>query len=532
MSQQLPEQVERSIANEILEKTLIYTLHETEEFCLYNGGYFHRGSEPKNIIRSQINTIAKVTTVPAPNNTDKPYFLSISKRNTILEIIKSETFIKLDAFDNEIDVICCKNGLYKVSGFDKCLLPNPNRKDGSYHSDTPDKLVFGIKYFLTHDEYKKRFEESYKAFIQIPIIYDSNAKCLEIDQFLTDVFGFETVPLVYEMLAYFLMPHVKYQKAFILYGPPSTGKTTFYDLIKKFNNGLKYFSELRLQELGERFQMVNLMNKLVNYFDDLTEGHIGDSEGFRRIVTNNYLSSEVKHVEEHVQWRNRTKLIFSCNRLPKIKKTEGDAFFRRWVLIQCFNIFKDKDLMTQEDYDDPIIMEKDYDILEKMCVPSEFSGLMNKIIEAWIRLQSRGYFPKEWNNIEYIKGLWQMDINPIKLFVDECCIIGNVEQADYLTFWNVINRFREEHNAKPITKHSCTQWLQRIDGIKKKRKSGGEYYYNGIGIKDSVLERFGDPKEKKEVKGIEEFTEEQRGYLENNDDKKGYNEDYSDPGRF
>ena len=81
------------------------------------------------------------------------------------------------------------------------------------------------------------------------------------------------------------------------------------------------------------------MNKLANYFDDLTEQKLGDTEAFRRIVTNNYLSSSVKFVNGQIQWRNRTKLIFSCNTLPPIRKNEGDAFFRRWILISCFSIF-------------------------------------------------------------------------------------------------------------------------------------------------------------------------------------------------
>ena len=533
MTQQQNEQVERTITNEVLDNNLVFTLRETDEFCLYNGGCFDRGKEPKTALREYIDKIAERTLVPiGAKQTLKPYNLTNSKKETILEMLKSNSFISLKDFDREFDIICCENGLFKLSGFENCLLPNPNRKDGSYRSGgDPDKLVFGIKYFLTYEAYNKKFGEPYKAFIQIPVIYAPNAECLEIDQFLTDVFGFETVPLIYEFLAYVLMPTVKYQKAFLLYGPPSTGKTTFIDMIYEFYNGSRFFSDVRLQDLGEQFQTINLMHKLLNVFDDLPAKKMGDSYMFRQVVTNKFLRSEVKFVAEYVKWINRIKLLFSCNELAEVRKNEGDQFFRRWILIQCFNTFKDKDLMTQEDYDDPTIREKDYDMLERLCVPSEFSGLLNKILQAWIRLETRGYFPKQWNNPEYIKGLWLMDINPIKLFIDECCIVGIIEENDYNTFYTILNKFREDHNAKPISKHLCTQWLQRIDGIEKKRKSGGAYYYNGISIKDSILEKYGKPIEKQENKGIEEFTEEQLEYLEN--DKKKYdNEDYSDPNRF
>lgn len=453
----IPEQTERVIARIIQEKALIYTLEETDEFCVYNGGYFHRGKQPLNEIRKWINEEARLQVIPQ-GETTKPYYLTPSRKSTIIEMIKSGSFISFDEFIKPDKRVCVLNGHVILNGDNEWV-------------------------YWKHFDYN---ESPYKTFIQIPVIYDPKAEGLVIDQFLTDVFGFKTVPLIYEMLAYFLMPHVKYQKAFILYGPPSTGKTTFYDLIKKFYNGLKNFSELRLQELGIHFEMQNLMGKLVNYFDDLTEKQIGDSEAFRRIVTNNHLSSAMKFVNGRIYWINRTKLAFSCNTLPKIKKNEGNAFFRRWVLISCFNVFKDKDIMTQDDLDNSTINTKDYDMLDKMTTPEEFSGLLNNILKGWLRLEARGNFPKEWNDIEYIKGLWQIDINPVKLFVDECCILGPSNEEDYNLFYQTLNKFREEHNAKPISKAMCTQWLQRIDGITKKRKTGGEYFYKGISIQDNA----------------------------------------------
>ena len=174
---------------------------------------------------------------------------------------------------------------------------------------------------------------------------------------------------------------------------------------------------------------------------------------------------------------------------PGIKKTEGEAFFRRWVLICCPTVFRDEELMSLEDLKDPLVMTKDYNILAKITTDEELSGLLNNVLKAWLRLKERGSFPKEWKNTEYIKGLWMMDVNPVKLFIDECCVVSPMEEEDYNTFYNTLNNFRVDHKAKPITKHMCSQWLTRID-VNKKRKGGGEYYYSGVSINDVAAEKY------------------------------------------
>jgi len=203
---------------------------------------------------------------------------------------------------------------------------------------------------------------------------------------------------------------------------------------------------------------------------------------FRQIVTNRYLRSEKKYVPEYVKWKNRTKLVFTTNILIPYNKKEGDEFFRRWVLLSCYTVFKDESLLTDEDKNDVAIKVKDYDIFNKITTKEEFSGLLNKIIDGWMQLYERGSFSKEWHNIDYIKGLWMLDANPVKLFVDECCKVGEEEKADYNELYHALNKFRMGHGVKAISKHMCTQWLQRIEGIEKKKRGNNEFYYAGISL--------------------------------------------------
>ena len=131
----IEEQTERTIAGAIMLNNNLCTIWETDEFCLYNGGYFHKGTEPMSNVRTNINTIAKEVLLPTKDpNVFKPYYYSISKRNTIIEMIKTDTFTSINEFDKDPQIICIKNGLYKLNSFDNCLLPNPLTKDGSYNT--------------------------------------------------------------------------------------------------------------------------------------------------------------------------------------------------------------------------------------------------------------------------------------------------------------------------------------------------------------------------------------------------------------
>lgn len=437
--------IEQVIAQSILKNGNIKTVIETDELTRYNGGVFHKGRLAMSEIREQITSLASYITIPVKDSS-KPYNCSISKRNEIVEIIKSNSFVSLSEFDVNDSRINALNGH---------LLYN----DGEWG-------------FFPHYKYD---ESPYLSFVQIPIIYEPDAECLKIDQFLSDIFGFERVPDVYEMISYFLMPTVKYQKAFILYGPPKTGKTSFINLIFKFIGGLhphRLISQVSLQDLEERFRLANLRDKLLNIYDDLKATKLTSQGKFRMSVTNSTITAEVKYLPYDITWKNVCKNLFSCNQLPSVPRNTGDEFWRRWKLFDCFNEFN---------------INCDLEFVNMNWSQEELSGLLNKCMEAWIKLEARQHFLND--DIEYIKGIWQMDIEPAKLFVDAKCFIGPNSEIEVDTFWNALNRYRKEFNGPPISKTMCTQSLQRIsDQISKpKRRKDNVHFYEGITIRDVIL---------------------------------------------
>lgn len=428
----------------MLAENHINCLEDTEEFCIYNSGYYHKGQKALTDIRVKINDIAKaiiLDTGRVIKNTTTPivkaYKYSKSKLADIKMIMKAEpgVYVPHSAFQPPDASIFCLNGIYQTD----------------------------IKAF---QEYRLFIKDPFKTFYQLPVVYNPESGPSVWDNFLEDLVGVDKINLMYEMIAYFLMPHIKYQKAFILFGPPSSGRTTFIDAILNFlggDNWAKWISNIKLQRLDLPFQLYKLKDRVLNYFDDLEKDLITSSENFRISVTNHHLGGNIKNIQDDGSWINRIKHLFSCNEMPEIKRDPGDQFWRRWIIVPCNSEFKDKDVMTPEDYENPRVFEKNPDLLVKLVSEDAFSGLLNRVIEAWKRLEVRKKFTKEWDDIDYVSGLWMLNVNAVKLFVYECCELGVSYEVDYDVFYNELSQFRAERGVNAVTKNIMTRHLKMLN---------------------------------------------------------------------
>jgi len=510
------------IAQKIIEAHLIYTIEEwdakydSSSIAIYKEGVFIVGKRAGSQIREWITDVAENVQIETINSdgktTYRPYRITMTNRAEILEQIKTRTFCSFTEFDIDMSRLSCRNGHV-------CFKP-----DGSH-------------VFIEHFEHN---ENPYKTFFQIPWDYNPDAECLKIDQALTDIFGLDRVPLIYEILAYCCMPFIKYEKAFLLYGPPNSGKTTFIEGLlmallggSDERNWIDIASQTELQALGFRFALSRLKGKRINYFDDLSPKALRATamKYFRILVTNKFLAGELKHVNGQVGWRNIIKLIFTCNDLPELKKDPGEQFWRRWLLLHCNNEFKEADKFIIEDRNDPNLFEKDTGLKDKLINGEQMSGLVNKIIEAWKRLEERGSFPAEWDDSEAIKKLWLFDVNPIASFVEECCETKPEYEVDYEIFYKALNKYREKNNAKPISKHMMTQkmGLLGLEGWNDNKKIEKRYHRESSG-RNYVGIRIKTEEEKEKPQNSENRTIEET--LGNLPQQKKDNVDYSDIDRF
>ena len=420
------------------ERNSIVAIEETNKIYIYKNGIYIPFTDAK--IKNWINSYLDD---PLDNEAKDEEFLNVKFTTQILHQVKNRLF----------------SNLFKLEDFDKfewrvnCLNGNIDLRDGS---------------FVPHSEFD---ENPYKSFIQIPVEYDKEAKCPVINKFLIDVFGADRIAFIYEILGYLLYRSNKLQKAFIFFGEASSGKTSFIEMVREFL-GYKNIQDISIQKINKQYQMANIRNKLANIYDDLPIKKLGYIANFKQIVTNKTLTSEIKFIQDLITWPNFCKQIYTCNTPPEIGESTGDDFWRRIILVHCTNHFTNG--------------VKDFNIVEKITTGEELSGLLNCCVFHYKHLMNRKHFTDRFDNIDTVKGIWQINVNPMKLFLDENCsfIEGSSEEANF--FREQVNAFRKEKNALPISMNMITRKLKDL-GVDKKQKGSGKRYYIGIKINTQIL---------------------------------------------
>ena len=196
------------------------------------------------------------------------------------------------------------------------------------------------------------FDPAIIDFARIPVTYDPDAYCADLDKMLNKVFCHDrqVIDLFEEMVGYLLIKNCRFRKGFMFYGSGSNGKSTILNLLKKFI-GDDNLSTVEMDKLADPFMAAELENKIANIGDDIDAKDIIDTGTIKKLCTGESMTVHRKYGQPFVL-KNYAKLIFSCNTLPRIAdKSEG--MYSRLMFIPF------KATFTSEDEDfDPFIEDK------------------------------------------------------------------------------------------------------------------------------------------------------------------------------
>ena len=259
--------------------------------------------------------------------------------------------------------------------------------------------------------------------------------------------------LIEEMIGYCLFRRNELGKCFILTGKGSNGKSTLLDVIKKLIGEVN-ISSVPLEELKDRFKTFQLEGKLANIGDDISNKYIDDNSTFKKLVTGETVNVERKGKDPY-DFNNYSKLIFSCNDMPRINDL-SDGLKRRIILIP-FNAKFSKD-------------DADFDpfVIDKLLSAEALEYLLNLALAGLDRiLYNRAFTIPQlvadtWNEYEKTN-------NPIIGFMEEAKIDNETTQDVYLQYQTYCAANGLKHLSKTVfTKEIYKQGYKtkqvRIDG--------------------------------------------------------------------
>lgn len=274
-------------------------------------------------------------------------------------------------------------------------------------------LKNGFYLFPTKDGGKTRkgqlaeHDPDYVTTVQLPVTYNPEATCPAWEKFVQQVFPLcPDTNLVWRLVAWLMVPHVHSQKAIMLLGEGSNGKSTLLEAITAFL-GSENVSNLNLQRITDRFSSVNLLGKLANIVPDLSEERIKDTSIFKQLSAGEEVTSEIKHgaIFKH---RPFARHVFSSYKMPESDDTSY-GFYRRFDTIRFVAKFEVNPALGRS-------------IQKQLASPSELSGVLNRALPFVWDVEKNGLMiPKE---LTISKEEHARDNNPIVEWLDD-----NVEYA-------------------------------------------------------------------------------------------------------
>lgn len=323
----------------------------------------------------------------------------------------------------------------------------------------------------------------YYTSIRIDINYNEKADCprflLYMDQITCGKKALQMV--LQELMGYCLTAETRAEKAFILYGRGSNGKSVFAKIITMLA-GEENVSNIPLKHFNDKFGLETLENKTVNIATETeVEGFKFNTEGLKSSTSGDrmHLQRKFKKGKDVIPI---AKMIFLTNNLPIVSDTTK-GYLRKIHIIPFNAEFKSDS--TDANY------KLDNTLIEKLQLEKE--GILQYALEGLKRLKENNYQFTKCDVIDDALVNYEKEINPtIEFFEDniEICPGGHTHRPDvFKKFkeWLVKTGKLEWTNIK--TQQFWTMFEQTMakNGIKyETKKINGHMKVLGIKFKDTL----------------------------------------------
>jgi len=279
--------------------------------------------------------------------------------------------------------------------------------------------------------------------------------------------------LLFEVIGYTLYPRYVFNKAVLLTGSGSNGKSTYLNLLLKIlgKNNVSPVSLKRIVD-GDKFASIELYHKLANISSELFQFRVTNTDLFKKLTGEDYIEGQ-KKFKDPISFVNYAKLINATNELPVVRdQTYG--FWRRWIVIEFPHQFED----------DPGFFERTF-------TNEEIEGVITVSILAFARVAQRRKFDFEDSSAD-IKEKWERASDSVYAFMKDLIEDNRAEydpkNGDLFTavkeFYQAYADWCEENDRKPEAQQTVTKRLETKFRITKSQKRiNGERVWCYVGIR-------------------------------------------------
>lgn len=271
-------------------------------------------------------------------------------------------------------------------------------------------------------------ESKYRFKYQLPVTYDKGAQCPRIDAFFDQVFTEVQRQTIEEWIGYCFYRNYMYKKALIIVGEGDTGKTTFLELLTALI-GEQNKSGISLHKIaGDKFAAAQLYEKHVNIFDELSAEDVHDTANFKIATGGGSIMGEYKFGDQF-SFKNFSKLMFACNKIPDVKDMNDEAYFNRWMVVHL----------------EKTIPVKISNFIKTLTTQEELSGLFNLAMVGLRRLLEQDGFSYKNSGID-TKLEMMRSASPLANFVTEMLVRDAEGQISKEDMYKAYVRFCDDRD--------------------------------------------------------------------------------------
>lgn len=295
------------------------------------------------------------------------------------------------------------------------------------HLNLPNGLLeWRTGYLLPHSP-------SVPNMLRIPVKWDQNAECPEIEGWMKEVLDPDAIDFAYEVIGYALLNDNPLHKAIMLYGSGRNGKGTFLRLLRELL-GAANVSSVTPQSLDEnRFRSALLQGKLANIAGDVDPRMFKGTETLKQLTGGDLVTAERKNGQPF-QFTCRATMFAAFNALPRTADTT-EGFFSRWVVLPFVGYFP------------PGVADSKRE--DKMHETHELEGLLVKAVEGLQRLMSRGAFDIP-PSVERATAEFRNHADTVRSFMSQRLVAAPGEKVNRTALYQEWEQWNRENGTNAV----------------------------------------------------------------------------------